>query len=99
MSSTAISRLIHPFVKDRFLHALLLAGVAMFAFHPQPMAALGGFIDGRTLITLLGLMLLTKGVEVSGYFDFVAARLSTGCIANGGWRCSRCSLPRCCRRF
>ena len=75
MSSTAISRLIHPFVKDRFLHALLLAGVAMFAFHPQPMAALGGFIDGRTLITLLGLMLLTKGVEVSGYFDFVGRKI------------------------
>ncbi|MVZ10838.1 anion transporter, partial [Enterobacteriaceae bacterium 8376wG6] len=49
MSSTAISRLIHPFIKDRFLHALLLAGVAMFAFHPQPLTALGGFIDGRTL--------------------------------------------------
>ena len=62
-------------VKDRFLHALLLAGVAMFAFHPQPMAALGGFIDGRTLITLLGLMLLTKGVEVSGYFDFVGRKI------------------------
>lgn len=75
MSSTAISRLIHPFVKDRFLHALLLAGVAMFAFHPQPLSALGGFIDGRTLITLLGLMLLTKGVEVSGYFDFVGRKI------------------------
>jgi len=75
MSATAISRLIHPFVKDRFLHALLLAGVAMFAFHPQPLAALGGFIDGRTLITLLGLMLLTKGVEVSGYFDVVGRKI------------------------
>ena len=75
MSSTAISRLIHPFVKDRFLHVLLLAGAAMFAFHPQPLAAVGGFIDGRTLITLLGLMLLTKGVEVSGYFDFVGRKI------------------------
>lgn len=75
MSSTAISRLIHPFVKDRFLHVLLLAGAAMFAFDPQPLAALGGFIDVRTLITLLGLMLLTKGVEVSGYFDFVGRKI------------------------
>lgn len=75
MSSTAISRLIHPFVKDRFLHALLLAGAAMFAFHPQPLSALSDFIDGRTIITLLGLMLLTKGVEVSGYFDFVGRKI------------------------
>lgn len=42
---------------------------------PQPLAALGGFIDVRTLITLLGLMLLTKGVEVSGYFDFVGRKI------------------------
>lgn len=75
MNLTAIFRLVRPFLNDRFLHLLLLAGVAMFALHPQPSWALAGFIDGRTIITLLGLMLLTKGVEVSGYFDVIGRRI------------------------
>ncbi|MEE4485402.1 SLC13 family permease [Serratia ficaria] len=78
MSSTAVARLIRPFLRDRFLHVLLLAGAAMFALHPQTLPELAGFIDGRTLITLLGLMLLTKGVEVSGYFDFIGRKIITG---------------------
>lgn len=78
MSLTDIFRLIRPFLNDRFLHLLLLAGVAMFAWHPQPASALAGYVDGHTIITLLGLMLLTKGVEVSGYFDFIGRRIICG---------------------
>ena len=75
MSSNAVSRLIQRFLKDRFLHILLLVGVLMAAFNPQQLPALNSFIDWRTIITLLGLMLLTKGVEVSGYFDFVGRKI------------------------
>lgn len=75
MSSNTAARLLQPFLKDRFLHILLLAGVVMAALNPQPLPALAGFIDWRTIITLLGLMLLTKGVEVSGYFDFVGRKI------------------------
>ncbi|MBP1132815.1 MULTISPECIES: SLC13 family permease [Serratia] len=75
MSSNAAVRLIQPFLKDRFLHILLLAGVLMAAFNPQQLPELNRFIDWRTIITLLGLMLLTKGVEVSGYFDFIGRQI------------------------
>ncbi|CAI0734895.1 SLC13 family permease [Serratia quinivorans] len=75
MSSNIVVRLCQPFLKDRFLHILLLAGVLMAAVNPQQLPALSGFIDWRTIITLLGLMLLTKGVEVSGYFDFIGRKI------------------------
>lgn len=72
MSSNAVTRLLRPFIHDRLLHALLLIGALLFALEPQPLAQ---FIDWRTIITLLGLMLLTKGVEVSGYFDFIGRQI------------------------
>uniref|UniRef100_A8GH68 Citrate transporter n=1 Tax=Serratia proteamaculans (strain 568) TaxID=399741 RepID=A8GH68_SERP5 len=75
MSSNSLVRLFQPFLKDRFLHILLVAGVLMLAINPQQLPALSGFIDWRTIITLLGLMLLTKGVEVSGYFDFIGRKI------------------------
>ena len=33
-----------------------------------------GAIDWHTIITLSGLMLLTKGVELSGYFDVLGRK-------------------------
>ncbi|MBE0151871.1 SLC13 family permease [Serratia sp. PL7] len=75
MSSNAVTSLLRPFLHDRFLHALLLMGMLLYAIGPQPLRALSGFIDWRTIMTLLGLMLLTKGVEVSGYFDFIGRQI------------------------
>lgn len=60
---------------DRFLHMLVLAGMLLFAMAPQPLAVLCDFVDWRTIVTLLGLMLLTKGVEISGYFDFIGRQI------------------------
>ncbi|HKS32278.1 MAG TPA: anion transporter [Enterobacteriaceae bacterium] len=63
-------------MRDRFLHLLILIGIALslaVPFAPQhwPQA-----IDWHTIITLSGLMLLTKGVEQSGYFDVLGRRMA-----------------------
>ena len=61
--------------RDRFLHLLLLVGIALsfcVPFAPQRWPAA---IDWHTIITLSGLMLLTKGVELSGYFDVIGRRM------------------------
>ncbi|WON75703.1 SLC13 family permease [Serratia sp. UGAL515B_01] len=75
MSSNAVIGLLRPFMRDRFLHMLVLAGILLFAIAPQPLVVVSNLIDWRTIVTLLGLMLLTKGVEISGYFDFIGRRI------------------------
>ncbi|WP_312688418.1 anion transporter [Kosakonia sp.] len=61
--------------RDRFLHLLLLIGIALSFFVPFRPKAWPGAIDWHTIITLSGLMLLTKGVELSGYFDVLGRRM------------------------
>lgn len=66
--------------RDRFFHLLLVVGVGLsfyVPFRPQSWVAA---IDWHTIVTLSGLMLLTKGVEQSGYFD-VAGRKMTRRLA------------------
>lgn len=62
--------------RDHFLHLLILIGIILSFFVPfqpndWPLA-----IDWHTIITLSGLMLLTKGVEQSGYFDVLGRRMA-----------------------
>ncbi|MGB7800383.1 SLC13 family permease [Buttiauxella sp.] len=67
--------LVRPFARDRFLHLLLLIGLALCfvtPFHPKLWV---NAIDWHTIITLAGLMMLTKGVELSGYFDVLGRRM------------------------
>lgn len=67
--------LVRPFARDRFLHLLLLVGVALSFVAPfQPKSCVHA-IDWHTIITLAGLMMLTKGVELSGYFDVLGRRM------------------------
>lgn len=61
--------------RDHFFHLLLLVGLALSFFVPFAPAGWGKAIDWHTIITLSGLMLLTKGVELSGYFDVVGRRM------------------------
>jgi len=61
--------------RDRFFHLLLIAGAGLslcVPFRPQSWPAA---IDWHTIITLSGLMLLTKGVELSGYFDVLGRKM------------------------
>ncbi|WLI78438.1 anion transporter [Kosakonia sp. H02] len=61
--------------RDRFLHLLLLIGIALCFFAPFAPKTWPAAIDWHTIITLSGLMLLTKGVELSGYFDVIGRRM------------------------
>ena len=69
-----------PFVqslaRDRFLHLLLLIAVILSLFVPFAPQRWGQAIDWHTIITLSGLMLLTKGIELSGYFDVLGRKMA-----------------------
>lgn len=75
MLTTVPATLFKPFLRDRFLHVLLLLGVILAAFQPEKISQFPQFVDWSTIVTLLGLLMLTKGVEVSGYFDFVGRKM------------------------
>ncbi|WP_042546480.1 SLC13 family permease [Yersinia aldovae] len=71
----AVKTVFRPFLKDRLLHILLILGIVLTVLTPTKILAFPQFIDWTTIVTLLGLMLLTKGVEVSGYFDFIGRKI------------------------
>src|SRR5690606_41964026 len=54
--------------RDRFFHLLLITGVGLSVFVPFTPHTWPAAIDWRTIITLSGLMMLTKDVELSVYF-------------------------------
>lgn len=70
-----LKTLLRSFVRDRFLHLLLIVGVALSLAVPFRPALWFAAIDWHTIITLTGLMMLTKGVELSGYFDVLGRRM------------------------
>lgn len=61
--------------RDRFFHLLLITGVGLSVFVPFTPHTWPAAIDWRTIITLSGLMMLTKGVELSGYFDVLGRKM------------------------
>ncbi|STQ13146.1 citrate transporter [Enterobacter cloacae] len=61
--------------RDRFFHLLLIIGAGLSLFVPFAPKAWPAAIDWRTIITLSGLMMLTKGVELSGYFDVLGRKM------------------------
>ncbi len=73
-----LRQFLRPFLRDRFLHLLLLIGLIVSFFVPFAPAHWPDAIDWHTIITLSGLMMLTKGVELSGYFDVLGRRMVKG---------------------
>lgn len=69
-----------PFVqsllRDRFLHLLLIIACVLSAIVPFVPASWPAAIDWHTIVTLSGLMLLTKGIELSGYFDVLGRKMA-----------------------
>lgn len=57
------------------MHLLIVLGIALTLFQPAKIFQFPQFVDWDTIVTLLGLLMLTKGVEVSGYFDFVGRKM------------------------
>ncbi|PIJ48678.1 anion transporter [Erwinia sp. OLTSP20] len=70
-----MSALLRTLIDDRLLQILLLIGLitgALADFHSRQLA---DAVDWHTILTLAGLLLLTKGIESSGYFAFLGQRL------------------------
>ncbi|WP_413529267.1 SLC13 family permease [Rahnella inusitata] len=84
MLKTVTGTLLKPFLRDRFLHLLVLLGIVLTCFQPAKIVQFPQFVDWDTIVTLLGLLMLTKGVEVSGYFDFVGRKMINA-IDNERW--------------
>jgi Na+/H+ antiporter NhaD/arsenite permease-like protein len=64
------------FVKrEAVLVALVVALVLLQVFHPQPVAALAKMIDWETMLTLTGLLVLTRVIDMSGAMTRAAHRL------------------------
>ena len=62
--------------RDRFLHLLIATGIILSFFVPFRPRGWPASIDWHTIVTLSGLMLLTKGVEMSGYFDVLGRKMA-----------------------
>lgn len=67
---------IRSLARDRFLHLLVIVGILLSIFVPFAPGRWPEAIDWHTIITLSGLMLLTKGVEQSGYFDVLGRKMA-----------------------
>ncbi len=65
-------------MRDRVLHLLLLLGVILLPLADYRWPQLPAAVDWHTIMTLTGLLMLTKGLENSGYFDVLGARLAQG---------------------
>ncbi|MEI2265211.1 SLC13 family permease [Erwinia sp. CGal63] len=70
-----MTALLRPFLHDRFLHLLVLLGLLLAFFAPFQLRQLPAAVDWSTILTLCGLLMLTKGIEASGYFDVLGRRL------------------------
>ncbi|MEQ4531991.1 MAG: SLC13 family permease [Mixta sp.] len=70
-----MATLIKPFLHDRFLHLLLLLGLLLACIAPFHWRDLPAAIDWHTIVTLCGLLMLTRGLESSGYFAVLGRKL------------------------
>ena len=69
-------RSVIAFIKrEAVLIILLVALIALQLIHPQPLRSLAGMIDRETMLTLFGLLVLTKVIEQTGAMDWAAHRL------------------------
>ncbi len=58
-----------PFLRDRLMHLLLIVAIVLSVLSPHPPAAYRGWVDWHTIATLAGMLLLTTGIEASGYLE------------------------------
>ncbi|MDU7866537.1 MAG: SLC13 family permease [Pantoea sp.] len=69
-------QLFRSFLHDSILHLLVVIGVVLAFLADFRWPDLPGAVDWHTIITLTGLLILTKGLETSGYFDVLGGRLT-----------------------
>lgn len=73
--STIWRRLVAFIAKEPVLSVLIAALIALQLFHPQPWTSLPALVDWQTVLTLAGLLILTKAVEYSGFLMWLAHRV------------------------
>lgn len=61
--------------KEPVLSILLAALIALQCLRPRAWSALPGLIDWTTVLTLAGLLMLTKAIELSGFLMWLAHRV------------------------
>ncbi|HJV00621.1 MAG TPA: SLC13 family permease [Burkholderiaceae bacterium] len=64
-----IHQICKPFLRDRLMHLLLIAAIALSLLSPHPVPEYLTWIDWHTIATLAGMLLLTTGIEASGYLE------------------------------
>jgi Na+/H+ antiporter NhaD/arsenite permease-like protein len=68
-------RLLNAAAQEPVLALLLIAVAGLQALHPRPWASLPGLVDWQTVLTLAGLLMLTKAIELSGFLTWLAHRV------------------------
>ncbi|TDA48143.1 SLC13 family permease [Burkholderia pyrrocinia] len=61
--------------QEPVLSVLMLGLIVLQWVHPQPFSVLAGRVDGQTVATLAGLLMLTKALELSGCLMWLAHRI------------------------
>ncbi|WP_407671025.1 SLC13 family permease [Paraburkholderia sartisoli] len=75
-ASRSIIREVFAFAtKEPVLSVLVVALIVLQWLHPRPWASLPALIDWQTVLTLAGLLILTKAVELSGFLLWMAHRV------------------------
>ncbi|WP_277187392.1 SLC13 family permease [Caballeronia sp. BR00000012568055] len=70
-----LTRIWRAVSKEPVLAILVVALVVLQAVHPRPLMSLPGLVDWQTVLTLAGLLILTKAIELSGFLMWAAHRL------------------------
>jgi len=64
-----LRQIAQPFLRDRMMHLLLAAAVVLSLLSPHAFTEYPGWVDWHTIATLAGMLLLTTGIEASGYLE------------------------------
>lgn len=64
-----LSQISKPFLRDRLMHLLLIVAIALSFLSPHPVQEYLAWVDWHTIATLAGMLLLTTGIEASGYLE------------------------------
>jgi Na+/H+ antiporter NhaD/arsenite permease-like protein len=70
-----LARIWRAVSKEPVLAILVFALVVLQIGHPRPWMSLPGLVDWQTVLTLAGLLILTKAIELSGFLMWAAHRL------------------------
>ncbi|SDF89224.1 Na+/H+ antiporter NhaD [Paraburkholderia phenazinium] len=73
--SSPLRKLIALATKEPVLSVLVVALIALQCLHPRPWRSLPGLVDWQTVLTLAGLLILTKAIELSGFLMWMAHRV------------------------